>query len=57
MIYRTQQSNCEDNSPDGHEDETSHQHEPPTFALDQQVLKTPEYVLAILNCYISKNLE
>lgn len=39
-IYRTQQRDGEDNGPEGHEDETSHQHEPPTFVLDQQVLKT-----------------
>lgn len=31
--------NCEDYGPDGHKKEASHQHEPSTFKLHQQVLK------------------
>ena len=37
--YLKWQSYCEDDGPDSHEDEASHQHEPSTFALDQQILK------------------
>lgn len=59
LKYLTQHSNCEDKSPDSHEDESSHQHEPPAFALYQQVLKTPKYVRQtpfLCYCIISKIL-
>lgn len=39
LRYLKPQSNGEDNSPDSHEDESSHEHQPPAQALNQQVLE------------------
>lgn len=37
--YLKPQRYGKDNSPDGHEDESSHEHQPPAKALNQQVLQ------------------
>lgn len=37
--YLKPKRNCKDNGPDRHEDESSHEHQPPAKALNQQVLK------------------
>lgn len=42
FIYLKPHRYGKDNGPDGHEDESSHEHQPPAEALDQQVLQQTE---------------